>query len=370
MEKYRHPIKVLCIGVHDQLGGVESFIKNYYTNMNHELVHFDFINQYPHMCFEKDFEQMGSTIYRIPNVKKDVIGYWRAVKNIFKTHDYDVCYVNMLSSANILPLCIAKKMNIKHIIAHSHNGNTPKGSLRKIMHRFNRKVLHRYVTEFWACSETAGKWLFGEFSENALQIIPNAIDTERFRFSPEKRSEMRKLLNLEDHFVLGHIGRFAEQKNHAFLIDIFSKVKEKCPNSVLLLIGEGELQSNIQEQVDQLGLHDSVQFLGVQKQVEDYYQAMDCFLLPSLFEGLPMVLVEAQAAGLLCVASSTITKEVQLTDNLYYIDLDKTPGEWADYILNTKGKNRNKMYETVKDSGYDIAVASQNFTKRFAALLK
>lgn len=363
-------INVLCFGVHDQLGGVETFVKNHYNHMDHQAVHFDFVSQYSHMCFEEDFEQMGSTVYKIPNVKKNVIGYWRGISRLFKNQNYDACYVNMLSSANILPLYIAKKMKIKHIIAHSHNGNTPKGTLRKIMHGFNRKALHRYVTDFWACSQTAGDWLFGQLPEGVLHVIPNAIDTDCFRFCEKTRSEMRKSLDIEDCFVLGSVGRFTEQKNPLFLIDIFNKVKEKRGNSVLLLIGEGNLQSSIQEKVDQLGLHESVQFLGIQKHVEDYYQAMDCFLLPSLFEGLPVVLVEAQAAGLLCVVSSTITKEVQLTDNLYYMDLDKTPGKWADYILNTKGKNRNKMYEMVKASGYDIAVASQNFTKRFAALLK
>lgn len=361
------PIRVLCFGVHDQLGGVETFIKNHYSHMDHQAVHFDFVSQYSHMCFQEDFEQMGSTVYRIPNVKRNVIGYWRGISRLFKNQNYDVCYVNMLSSANVLPLYIAKKMKIKHIIAHSHNGNTPKGALRKIMHSFNRKALYRYVTDFWACSQTAGNWLFGKLPEGVLKVIPNAIDTGRFRFCEEKRSEMRKSLDIENCFVLGNVGRFMEQKNPLFLIDIFNKVKEKKQNSILLLIGEGDLQPSIQEKVDQLGLHESVRFLGIQKQVEDYYQAMDCFLLPSLFEGLPVVLVEAQTAGLMCFTSSTVTREVQLTDNLYYIGLEKPPEEWADCILTEQGKKRDEMYSAVKKGGYDIVSAAKMLTDRFAA---
>ena len=210
------------------------------------------------------------------------------------------------------------------------------------------------ATYFLACSNEAADFLFGsQIPREKIKIFHNALDIDRYTYDGEKREAVRSKLNMANKFVIGNVGRLSYQKNHEFLIDIFYEVQKKVDNAVLMLIGEGELESKIREKAYKYGIMEKVLFLGMKNNVEDYLQAMDIFVFPTRFEGLPNVLVEAQAAGLKCLCSANVTKEVKLTDNVMFLDLEKE--KWVDKILQySDGYKRVKTDEQIRAAGYDI----------------
>ena len=229
-----------------------------------------------------------------------------------------------MNAVSVLTLKAAKKAGIKVRIAHSHSTSNYREFMKTIIKNILRPFSKVYATDYFACSEKAGRWLFGNktFNEGKVTIIPNAIDIEKFKFDEIKRKEIRKNYNINDNdFVIGHVGRFVKQKNHKFLIKLFYEVKKERPYSKLLLIGDGPLRSKIETMVNKLNLQDSVIFCGVQEHTEWYYNAMDCFVLPSLYEGLPVVGVEAQANGLPCFFSKNMTREVMILQNAQFFCL-------------------------------------------------
>ena len=294
----------------------------------------------------------GGKVYKVTNVKRNPLKYYREIGSIIKQNKYNIVHVNMLSMANILPIIVAKKEKVKKIILHSHNTSTPHGMLRKILNNINKKYAINNATDLVACSEYAGKWMF-EGKKDFL-VIKNAIDYKKYMYNQEERERVRQELNITSNYVIGHIGRFAEQKNHKFLIEIFKNVAKVEENARLLLIGEGELKEQIQNEVRKLDLTNKVIFLNPVTNVNDYYQAMDIFVLPSLFEGLPVVGVEAQASGLKCIFSKKITQELQLTDRVRFLDIDNAEA-WSKVIIEENKKyNRELKNQEIECSGYDI----------------
>ena len=348
------PIRVLIIGMHDKIGGVETFLMNYYRNINRDKVQFDFVSIYNKLCFEDEIKNLGGRVYTICSEKVNPIKYCNQLKKIIKENNYEIVHINMLSAANILPVIVAKKQKVKHIIIHSHNSNTPSGLLRKILNTLNKPFLH-LGTDFFACSKLAGEWLYGKkfLKKHPLKIINNAVDLDNYKFNSEIRKNIRKELNCDDKFVIGHVGRFCYQKNHEFLIDVFYEVQKEDKDVILLLIGEGELKEKIQKKVEEMNMQNSVIFLGTTDKVQNYLQAMDLFALPSRFEGLPVVGIEAQASGTKCLFSSNITKETKITDNTEFLDMNIQ--EWKKRILNCK--NMSRKYKNVIDDRYNIKVA-------------
>ena len=344
-------IRVLQIGMHDTIGGVEVFLMNYYRALNRKKVQFDFVNPYDKLCFEDEIKKMGGKIYKVSSFKKHPIKYYQELKKIIKDN-YDIVHVNMLSAANILPILIASKLRVKHIIAHSHNNGIPKGLVRKILNNLNKKVLRKKATDFLACSESAGTWMFGD---QEFKVINNCIDVEKFKYDKKIREKIRKKYNLENKFVIGHIGRFEEQKNHEYLVELFQELSERNDDCVLLLIGDGVLRTKILNKVDELGLTNKVIYVGNQEKPQDYYSAMDLFVLPSKFEGLGIVNVEAQASGLPCVVSNVVPEEVKLSPNFYRINLNDKD-EWVNKIENIKNKkiNREKNIALSNLDTYDL----------------
>lgn len=295
---------------------------------------------------------LGGKIHKVTSVKKNPLKYYKEMKKIIKENGYKKVHVNMLSMANILPIIAAKSEKVERIILHSHNTSTPHGTIRKILNIINREYAIKNATDLVACSEYAGKWMFGE--NRKFTVIKNAIDSTKYKFNNEKREELRRKLDISSNYVIGHIGRFAEQKNHKFLIEIFNEVAKKENNTKLLLIGEGELKEEIRKDVQKLNLTNKVIFLDPVKNVNDYYQAMDIFVLPSLFEGLPVVGVEAQTSGLKCIFSEKITQELKIIDRVSFIEIDN-PKIWADAIINElKDYDRNLKNQEIEKSGYDI----------------
>lgn len=341
--------KVLMTGLYDARGGIETFARNYFDYIDKGKIRYDFTNAREFIYFGEYFIENGAVIYNIPHEKKNPVLYYQRLKEIMK--GYDAVHINILSAANILPVMAAKKSGVKKIIVHSHNSGTV-GLIRNTLHFIFKPYLRKAATDFFACSELAGKWMFGEkiIGQDNFHIINNGIDIEKFKYDESIRNKIRKQYGLENDFVVGHTGRFSEQKNHSFLIDIFAEVYKKNNSARLMLVGDGELRVQIEEKVKTLGLSDAVIFCGVCDNVNEIYQAMDAFVLPSLFEGLPVVLVEVQAAGLRCVISDRISKEADISGDIKFLSLSDKPESWAESILALQGAERNKC----DMSDYDI----------------
>ena len=359
--------RVLQIGMHEKLGGVETFLMNYYRHIDRNQIQFDFINMYEeNLCFSEEIEKLGGKIYEVKNVKKHPLQYLKQIKDIILENKYDIVHINMLSAANIMPLLAADYANVKHIIVHSHNNNVPKGITRKILNYINKKIIIKKATNFFACSEEAGKWMFGE--KTKFTIITNAIDMNKFKFDYEKRIEIRKKYNIKDEFVIGHVGRFEEQKNHKFLIEIFENVKKNRKDAKLLLIGDGVLRKNIEQKVKEKKIEKDVIFIGNSYNVNDFYQAMDIFVFPSLFEGLGIALIEAQSNGLKCLTSKeTVPKEADISNNTKYISLNNKPQEWCKEIMQTKIE-REENYFNQLEKKYDINIAAKKLEEIYTNL--
>lgn len=335
-------MKILQVGLGNNPGGVEAFVMNYYRELSGQGISFDFVCMYEKIAYEEEIKSLGGRIFYVPNVKKDYFGYVKQLRRVLEQEKYDAVHVNMLSAANIVPLRLAKEAGVKKVIAHSHNASAP-GLVRKLMDKWNRPKISRYATVKLACGEAAGRWLFGDtaFENGEITLISNAIDVEKYSFSMEKREKLRRELGLPGKFVIGHVGRFDLQKNHEGLIDLFHEIVKREPQAVLCLVGDGGLRPQIEKKVQEKGLGKNVVFAGVRPDVEAFLSVFDVFLFPSLFEGLPFTLLEAQASGLPCVISDTITGEAAvIKERVKALSLSAPAGRWAEAVLEEKGKER------------------------------
>lgn len=353
-------------------GGLEAVIMNYYENMDRNKIHFNFV------CDEdstnlpyKEIEKLGGNVIIVPPYQK-VFKYVRELKRIFKENNCKIVHSN-LNTLSVFPLYAAKKTGVPIRIAHSHSTSNKKEWKKNLIKNILRPFSKKYANVYFACSELAGRYLFGNktFDEGKVTVFNNAIDLDKFKFSQEKREQIRKKLNIsDDTFVVGHVGRFVAQKNHTFLIDIFNELHKINNNSVLLLIGEGPLQDEIKEKVSKLGLTDSVKFIGQINNTNDYYNSMDVLVLPSLYEGLPVVGVEAQANGLLCEFSSAMTKETKVLKTTRFIDLEKTPEDWANFILNDyKNFKRVDSEKEMTEKKFNIKIEAGKLEKEYISLI-
>lgn len=336
-------------------GGVEAVIMNYYRNIDRSKVQFDFICDEDSTNIPYDeIKKLGGRVIICPPYQK-IFEYERFLIDLFKKNNYKIVHSN-INALSVFPLRAAKKAEVPIRIAHSHSTTNKKEWKKNLMKQALRPFSKKYATDYFACSELAGRWLFGDktFEQGKVTIINNAIDLDKFKYDEKIRKEKRKELNInDDALVVGHIGRFVAQKNHTFLIDIFNELHKKEKNSILLLIGQGPLMDEIKQKVDSLGISDSVKFLGQRDDVNDLYQVFDMFLLPSLYEGLPVVGVEAQATGNLCIFSSSMTQETKILDTTIFVSLDRNAEEWLSIILDSYRKF--KKYDTT------VEITKNNF---------
>jgi glycosyltransferase involved in cell wall biosynthesis len=365
--KANRPIRVAQMLARMDYGGIEMVVMNYYRHIDRTKIQFDFIvfegSELPQ---RKEIEELGGRVYEVPSLKHP-FAYNRAVYQLFKKNNYDLVHANM-NTLSVFPLRMAKKAGVPVRICHNHStagpGETKKNILKNILRHFSRI----YPTELFACSEYAGKWLYGD--KASFRVIKNAIDIDRFRYNEKTRADVRRKLGIEDKLVLGHVGRFEPQKNHDFLMDIFHSVHQTNPKTVLLLIGEGELEDKMKKKAEELGLEDAVFFLGTMNDCAPYYQAMDAFVLPSLYEGLGMVAIEAQTSGLPCFLSDRVPKEATITDSTYTVSLEQTPDEWAKVILKKTSKNmREDTRLKIRVAGYDIETESEKLMEIYEKIL-
>lgn len=304
-------IRVLHSELNGELGGIESFLYNVYRFIDKEKVEFDFLTISDTPAYGDKFKKMGSTVYKVPK-HINFLGYYFAIDKILREGNYDIVHIHKNSAIDILILKVLQRFpNIK-VVVHSHNTFPSVGGKLEKLHKFNRKYLYDNADYRLACSDNAGKWMYGN---GAFEIIKNGIDTKGFRFCTEYGEEIRAMYGIPmNAFVIGHVGRFTNQKNHSKLIDIFAAIKERKSDAYLLLLGGGELQDTIKSKVEKLNLCDSVIFCGVRTDVNKYLCAMDAFVFPSTWEGLGIVAIEAQASGLECYLSRELPKEVEVTD--------------------------------------------------------
>ncbi|MBQ9859243.1 MAG: glycosyltransferase family 1 protein [Clostridia bacterium] len=350
--------KILVFGMNDNPGGMESFIMSYYRRINRQRIQFDFLTNCPTIAYEDEIEQLGGRVFKICARSRNYRRYRQQLTAFFEAHaaDYSAVWLNTCSLANIDYLKMAKRYGIPRRIIHSHNAQNMDSPLRGVLHLLNKGSVRRYATDFWACTRAAGAFFYSPalLAHPRYREIPNAIDTAAYTFDPAVREQVRRQLQGEDKLVVGHVGRLHFQKNQTFLLEIFKEIYARRPDARLWLVGQGEDEDKLRRRTEELGLTAAVRFLGVRQDVSALMQGMDVFVFPSLFEGLGIVLIEAQAAGLGCVTSSAVPADARVTDLITYLPLDAAPAVWAQAALEGATAQRTDRRAEIAAAGYDI----------------
>lgn len=357
MDRKQEPVRILHVLGALEMGGAESRIMDLYRSIDREKMQFDFMIHTTKECyFNKEIRELGGNIYCVPRFRLyNYFSYKKAWKKFFAEHkEFQAVHGHMTSTAAIY-LPVAKSGGVPITIAHARSAGVDKGLKGKLT-KFLRKNLAKRADIKIACSGIAAEAVFGKKAADnkEVKIIPNAIDLEQFSFDINKREEMRDKLGITDKWVIGHAGRFHYAKNHLYLVRIFAEIAEQCEDAVLLLLGDGSERESVEALVDELGLHEKVLFMGNQKNVADYYQAMDYVVFPSRYEGLPGTIVEAQAAGLRCLISDTIATEVACTDLVSYESIEKEPKTWADIVIAGREYERGSRIDEMRRKGFDV----------------
>ncbi len=357
-----------CIG-----GGVESVVMNYFRNIDHDSIHFTFICDEDSTNIPYDeIKKYGGDVIIVPPYQK-LFRYIFSLTKILKEGNFDIAHSH-INTLSVFSLFSAMCAGIPIRIAHSHSTTNQKEKKRNFMKKLLKPFSKVFATNYMCCSEFAGRWQFGnkEYDKGNVYLLNNAIDLSRFEYNESIRKKMRSEFNIDDDtIVLGHIGRFVTCKNHSFIIDIFNSLHKKNSKSVLFLVGQGPLVDQIKKIVDDYNLNDFVYFLGQRGDVNDLYQMFDVFLLPSLYEGLPVVGVEAQSSGLLCYLSNEMTMETKLLDSTVFMSLSDGPDIWANDILNKLDKyKRCSTFDIVSSKGFNIKNESCKLKEYYINLIK
>ena len=376
----RKKIKVLQVAPLGA-GGVTSLILNIAEKIDNEKVQFDYLTFYDRKEFNEDrAKALGGKKYVVPidhyknPLIRSLFKFFYAIK-VIHSSEADIIHINGSEPYDVLVGVSAKLAGVNTVFFHSHNSSMDnENGIKKIIMDLFKKLIPIISDYNLACSDLAAQFMFPSqiLKEKKFTVIKNAIDVEKYRFSEEVRSEYRKKLNVENNLVIGHIGRFMPQKNHKFLIDIFSEIYKKRSDAILILIGNGELFDNVKQYVEKKQLSKVVRFYGTTNEVPQILQAMDCFLFPSFFEGLPVVGVEVQASGLPFVLTDTITKEVNFSDLVNYLSLEDEPEKWADCVIKCSElkRNRSEYPEIVKKAGFDISEETKKLTSLYEKYAK
>ncbi len=326
------------------LGGVETFLLNNYRNIDRTRLQFDFLFNIPEKAFyEDELVRLGGRTYHITARKKNYRRFQRELEAVFREHasEWDAVWINVCNLANIDYLKAAKKYGIRQRVIHSHccRNTGDFNHLREILHWWNKRHIEKYATDFWACSEDAADFFYKENVRQKVRIVHNAIHVDGMAFDPVKREQLRRYLHIDDKtFVIGNVGRLCYEKNQGFAIAVFREYLKRNPDSRLIFVGEGKDEKKLQKKVEDI--RDKVIFAGFQADIQGWLSAFDFFLFPSLFEGLGIAALEAQANGLPVLASArVIPEEVRVTSGLAFYDLALKPAEWAKRIWELRGNN-------------------------------
>lgn len=357
------PIRIAQVVGKIVQGGVDTVVMNYYRNIDRNLVQFDFFSDGLEPTFHDDeILKLGGKIYRLPPYDKGMLANLRVFREILKENNYQIIHSHM-STLSPFWLREAKKAGIPIRIAHSHTTASIAEGKRVLAKYMLRPFSRVYPTHLITCSQYSGEWLFGK--KSPMYIMRNAINIEKFRFNQDIRNKVHSDLGIEGKFVVGHVGRFVNQKNHHFLINSFYQALAQDPNLLLLLIGDGELRKDVETQIHNLGISGSVILLGNRDDMSNLYQAMDVFVLPSIFEGLSVACVEAQNSGLPCILSTSVSTETALSDHVKFIPLKEEM--WVNAILSAKANNKRIDPPVVNE--FDIQNSAPKLCDYYLSLL-
>ena len=358
------PIRVLHILHSMNRGGAENALMNYYRHIDREKVQFDFMLTAQHeTLFECEIRCLGGKIFRVsPLTMGNPFPYINDVISFFRGHpEYKIVHSHT-SSKSAIPLSIAKLMGVPVRCCHSHSSSS-EGGLHGHVRNFLMPILKMVSTDYLSCGNQAAEWLYGKktFSEGKVLVFKNVIETDKFRYNDNTRQKLRHQYGFDAQtLVLGHTARFNAVKNHLFDLDVLLALKKRGEKVKLLLVGGGELENAIKEKAHSIGLGSDIIFTGIVPNVFDYEQAMDIFLLPSLYEGLPLSIIEAQVAGLPCFTTEgKVSKECSVTDLVTYLPLEAGAEYWAQKIIEVKSKQRTDRYREIRNAGYDAKTSAE-----------
>jgi len=346
-------------------GGIETLLMCIYRKLDRDKIQFDFLltTEEPGY-YDEEIKKLGGRLYYISSRREHYFKSRKELYAILCDHpEIKAVQLHMSSCSYIDPLIVAKKAGVPCRIAHAHNIKCA-GKLRNLVHRINRKKIKRYATLYLACSNDAGNWMFLPEKWKKGILIKNGIESKKYIFNMQKRKNIRTILKInKDEFVIGYVGRFTEQKNPMFICEVFKEVKQKRNNVKLLLVGDGNMHNQMDEFFEREFLKDDVIYTGIVENVEDYMQAMDCLVLPSLFEGLGIVAIEAQASGLPTLLSDKVPKEAVITKLAKILTIDNGIECWVEYIINTPIIKRKNMQQEIINAGYDIEMTAKRLSE-------
>ena len=358
-------VRVLHIFHEMANGGIEHFVMDYYRHIDRTRVQFDFlVSVESEGYFDREIQALGGVIHHAYPLKKNPIRNYFDIARIIRENHYDIVHRHTGSAFGYFDLRAARHGGAKHLILHSHNNQAG----NQMLHKLSNAIL-KIPCERFACSREAGEWLFGPNQD--FKIFNNAIDCEKFRFRPEVRNRIRKELQLGDKFVIGHVGRFEDQKNHIFLLAIFKEIVKQNPNSHLICIGSGSMMDAVKLKAVQEQLDDRITFLGNSDKVDQFLNSFDAFILPSKYEGFGITLLEAQANGLHCFTTKDVVPEyVNLTGRVRYISLYAPPTEWAGAILSIGSTRELSCAKQIANAGFDISKSASELCQYYESMEK
>ncbi len=349
--------RIFMIGFSTDKGGVESYIKNLVSNLPKE--EYEVILHWPEMTID-------GKKWIMPVNRHNPFKYYSFWKKFYRENHFDAVYFNTCDIMSIDPMIFAKQAGIPVRIFHSHNAGNQMAiggrldSFHKFTEKWNKKHIKKFATDLLACSEAAGDWMFGGHS---YSIIKNGITLSRYTYSQQYRQQCRQKLGASDEFLIGCVGRLDPQKNPFYMLDVAGKLRTQNTSFKIVMIGDGELREKFKNEIAARGLSKYFCLVGAVDNVNEWMSALDCLVMPSLFEGLPFVLVEAQAAGLSCVVSSNVSREADLTGLVSYVELEAGAEKWTEEILCTAGKERPDTSQQLIDAGYSIESTAKKVTE-------
>lgn len=366
----------ICILVERWVGGgIENYLTSHFEHMDMQGLDIIIVTSAKETdFFDERLNKLGIKIKELlnesagPFVRPVVL--FKKLNSYLEKESFDLIHINANNGVGLRYAKIAQKSNIPRIIVHSHNSGTGMGigrSIKLLGHYIGKKLYMKYPTEYWACSDLAAKWLFSPtIAKNKYSFVKNGINTEKVIFNFEKRKKIRSELGLEKKFTIGSIGRLSEQKNHAYLLNVFSELVKVRPEVKLLLIGSGELEEKLKLQAKELSISDDVIFYGSTNDVQMMLSAMDTFVLPSKYEGFPLVGIEAQCSGLETIVSNLVTKKLKLTDLISFEPINSNNSNWINRLESIDyRKNREQYQEVILNKGYDIKKTASDLRKRY-----
>lgn len=352
--------KILVIGMSSDCGGIENYILNVYQHIDRKKLQFDFlVKEYVGDEFQKRITDLGGKVFQVGTFKKRMVSSWRKMRQIYSSNDYKKVYVNLSYFPTLIYVLPSIGRGITDVYIHSHASDDN----RKARHYFFRRLLFpilkkNFKLHYMGCSEESCIWMFGlkECNRCGITVVNNAIDYDLFKYDNNQAEKIRGKLGIKDEFIVGHVGRFSGEKNHDFIIKAFSELHKINKNTKLLLLGDGDLKDHIENMISEYGLSRDVVTTGVVEDPYNYYNAMDCFWLPSLFEGLPVVAIEAAINGLHCILSDRITPKTDILGNMDFISIESVEGFVEKTLSIRKGYDRSVNRNTISQKGYDIEI--------------